>query len=82
MRRLRRQGEKVGIIAWALGRNRNVVSAVLNGKTYPNVPDEVPTPAHPWDLMSAYDIHRRREETRSRPRKKKPVSAASRLDRY
>lgn len=79
MRRLRREGEKVLTIAWALDRDRNVVSAVLNGRTYTNVPDEVPTP-HPWDLKSAVDIyHHRQEAKRSSPRKKGRKSREVRL---
>ena len=81
MRRLRRQGEKVITIAACLGRDRNVVSAVLNRKTYSNVPDEVPTPPHPWDIMGAYDILQRRKEARTSTRKQSRVSPADRLRR-
>ena len=61
IRRLRREGQKVVVIAWALGLRREAVSKVVNRKSYTHVPDDLPVSPHPWDSMAMMDIYRERE---------------------
>ena len=58
IRRLRREGQKVVVIAWALGLRREAVSKVVNRKSYTHVPDDLPVSPHPWDSMAMMDIYR------------------------
>lgn len=69
IRRLRREGQKVGVIAWALGLRREAVSKVVNRKSYTHVPDDLPVSPHPWDSMALEDIYREREGARSQRRR-------------
>ena len=83
IRRLRREGQKVGVIAWALGLRREAVSKVVNRKSYTHVPDDLPVSPHPWDTLSLEDIYREREAARpQRPGASRRKSRAAALSGY
>ena len=83
IRRLRREGQKVGVIAWALGLRREAVSKVVNRKSYTHVPDDLPVSPHPWDSMAIMDIYREREAARpQRPGAIRRKSRAAALSGY
>ena len=68
IRRLRRDGQKVTVIAWALGLSLSTVSAVGNGKTHVRVPDESST-RHPWDTLTVEDIYHHRQQVAANRRR-------------
>ena len=80
IRRLRREGQKVVVIAWALGLRREAVSKVVNRKSYTHVPDDLPVSPHPWDSMAMMDIYRdtakldRRQRDAGASKRKKPTA--------
>jgi hypothetical protein len=72
IRRLRRDGHKITVIANALGLGASTVSAVANNKTHTDVPDTSSTP-HPWDTLAVEHIYQHRQAAAA-TRKKSPVS--------
>ena len=66
IRRFRRQGHAINLIAWSFGVVRQTVSRVVNGRSYTHVPDEVPNPPHPWDSLSIEDVIREKAAAKER----------------
>ncbi len=67
MRRLRADGNRVQLIAWAFGVAATCVSGVANRRTHTRVADQASVP-HEMDTMALYDIRNYYERLRQRKR--------------